>query len=134
MDYVTDAHALLWHLFDPRRLGRAARAALLAGDSGTSQIYIPAVAVAEMIIVVQRGRLTAVAMPELLAQLNNIQARTSYTLLPLLPETVIGSHTLTAIPDIFDRLIVAEARRLAIPLVTHDVVISAAGLVSVVWN
>ena len=134
MDYVTDAHALLWHLFDSRRLGPAAQSALLAGDSGVSQIYVPAVVVAEMIMVVQRGRLPAVAMPELLTQLNNMQARTSYTLLPLLPETIIGSHTFTAIPDIFDRLIVAEARRLGLPLITRDATIGASGLVSVVWD
>lgn len=42
MDYVTDAHTLLWFLFIPQRLGAGARSALLAADSGTSQIYLPA--------------------------------------------------------------------------------------------
>jgi PIN domain nuclease of toxin-antitoxin system len=52
----------------------------------------------------------------------------------LLPETVIESHTFTAIPDIFDRLVVAEARRLGLPLITRDATIKASGLVSVVWD
>ncbi|MFL5804203.1 MAG: hypothetical protein ACJ8CR_20955 [Roseiflexaceae bacterium] len=54
--------------------------------------------------------------------------------LPLLPETAIESHTFTAIPDIFDHLIVAEARRLGLPLITRDAAISGSGLVSVVWD
>ena len=134
MDYVVDAHSLLWHLFAPRRLGSAARVALLAGDSGTSEIYLPAVVIAEMIMVIQRGRLPGVAMPQLLTHLNFIQSRANYILLPLLPETVIASHTLTAIPDIFDRLVVAEARRLGVPVLTRDATISASGLVSVAWD
>jgi PIN domain nuclease of toxin-antitoxin system len=52
----------------------------------------------------------------------------------IVESTVIGSHTLTAIPDIFDRLIVAEARRLSLPLITRDTAISGSGLVSVVWD
>ncbi|HWQ12437.1 MAG TPA: hypothetical protein VNL77_06545 [Roseiflexaceae bacterium] len=43
------------------------------------------------------------------------------------PETVIASHTLTAIPDIFDRLVVAEARRLSLPLITRDAPIGGRG-------
>jgi PIN domain nuclease of toxin-antitoxin system len=134
MDCVTDAHTLLWHLFLPRRLGPGARSALLAADSGASQIYVPAVVIAEMIMVIQRGRLPGVAIPQLLAELNALQAKTNYTLLPLLPETVINSHTLTAIPDIFDRLVVAEALRLGLPLITRDATIAGTGLVRMVWD
>jgi len=61
-----------------------------------------------------------------------MQSGSNYVLYPLLPEVVITSHMLTAIPDIFDRLIVADARRLAIPLISYDAIISALGLVSVV--
>jgi len=52
----------------------------------------------------------------------------------LLPETVISSHAFTAIPDIFDRLVVAEAQRLGVPLITRDTAISASELVEVVWD
>lgn len=134
MEYVVDAHALLWYLFNQRRLGVAARAALLDGDSGTARIYLPAIVIAEMIMVVQRGRLPGISIPQLLVQLDMIQARTNYVPLALLPETVIASHILTTIPDIFDRLVVAEARRLDLPLITRDTTIGASGLVRVVWD
>jgi PIN domain nuclease of toxin-antitoxin system len=75
-----------------------------------------------------------VTLSLLLAQFNAIQSKSNYVLLPLLPETVISSHTLLAIPDIFDRLVVAEARRLSLPLITRDAAIKASGLLSVVWD
>lgn len=55
-------------------------------------------------------------------------------LVPLSAETAFITHTLTAIPDIFERLIVAEASRLNAPLITRDSVISATGLVPTIWD
>jgi Uncharacterized protein conserved in bacteria len=134
MDYVADAHAMLWHLFDPRRLGASARAAFVDADSGGARIFLPAVVIAEMIMVIERGRLPSVTINQLLSMFAAMQSGFNYVLYPLLPEVVITSHMLTAIPDIFDRLIVADAQRLAIPLISHDAIIIASGLVSVVWD
>ncbi len=134
MDYVADTHALLWHLFDRRRLGTAARVVFQDADAGTARIYLPAVVVAEMIMVVQKGRLPGATMPQLLTQLNSIRTSANYILLPLLPETVIASHTLVVIPDIFDRLVVAEAQQRQVPLITRDPVIIGAKIVNIVWD
>jgi PIN domain nuclease of toxin-antitoxin system len=85
-------------------------------------------------MVIEKGRLHGTTVSQLLAQLILIQNSSNYVLLPLLPEVVIASHSLTAIPDIFDRLIVADARHLSIPLISRDNVILASGLVNVVWD
>ena len=134
MDYIADTHATLWHLFDPRRLGLAAHAAFESSNAGLSRICLPAVVVAEMIMVVERGRIPHVTMPELLAQLNVMQGSANYMMLPLLPETVIASPSHAVIPDIFDRLIVTEAQRLVLPLITRDKDIRTAGIVDVLWD
>lgn len=134
MEYVADAHAMLWHLFDPRRLGAAARAAFLDADSGAARSYLPAVVIAEMIMVVERGRLPGITINHLLTVLRLMRTSANYLLFPLLPEVVIASHALTAIPDIFDRLIVADAQHLNVPLISRDAIISASSLVRVVWD
>ena len=85
-------------------------------------------------MVIERKRLLGIVTPQLLGQLSLRQGRQNYELLPLLPDLVRGSRTLTAIPDIFDRLIVAEARRLGLPLISHDPIIRASGLVNLVWD
>jgi PIN domain nuclease of toxin-antitoxin system len=134
MDYLVDTHALLWHLFAPRRLGMAAQAALAAVDAGAARALILAVVVAEMSMVVERGQLPGVTVAQLLAQFSTIKAVVNYALLPLSPDTVIASHTLTAIPDIFDRLVVAEAAQLDLPLILRDPAIVASGYVRLVWD
>lgn len=134
MEYVADTQAAIWHLFARQRLGPAARTVLQDADAGLVKIYLPEVALAEMIMVVERRRIQGANLPQLFAYLQQMQNNRSYELLPLLPAHVIASHTLTAIPDIFDRLVVAETLRLGLPLITSDSVIHASGLVNVVWD
>lgn len=60
LTFVTDTHALLWHIFPtPRALGKVARAAFDETDAGRARMLIPSVVVAEMIAVVERGRLAS---------------------------------------------------------------------------
>lgn len=123
MDYITDAHALLWHLYWPQRLGEAAQRVFADVDAGQARIHVPAVVVAEAVMVVQKGRLPGASLEHLLPHLRAMAESDNYPLLPLLPETVIASHVYTTIPDIFDRLIVAEAIAHGLPLITRDPVI-----------
>jgi PIN domain nuclease of toxin-antitoxin system len=134
VNYVTDAHALLWHLYWPPRLGRAAQQVFSDADAGKACIHVPAVVVAEVVMVVQKGRLPGASLDHLLPHLRAMAESHNYPLSSLLPETVIASHVYTSIPDIFDRLIVAEAISRGLPLLTRDPVIVQSGLVSTVWN
>lgn len=134
MDYVADTHAMVWYLCAPSRLGNAALTVLSDAVTGNARIYLPAVVVAEMIMVIEKRRIPGITMSQLEIELELMHSSASYEFLSLFPETVIQSRTLTAIPDIFDRLIVAEAVRLGLPLITGDSVIHAAGLVTVVWD
>ena len=133
-EYVVDTHALVWSMYSPARLGRAAAAVFAEVEVGEARLHVPAVVVAEVLMVVERGRLPGVAMAHLLPQLEAMRSSENYNLVPLLPEVVIASHTLSAIPDIFDRLIVAEALARGLPLITRDGVIHGSGLVATIWD
>ena len=134
VEYVTDTHALVWSMYAPSRLGTVALAAFAAADAGAARIHVPAVVVAATIMVVERGRLPGIAMAHLLPRLEAMRTSDNYRLLSLLPEVVLASHTLTAIPDIFDRLIVAEAIHRRTPLISKDAVIRRTALVATVWD
>ena len=134
MEYVTDTHPLLWNLFTPKRLGRAAFAVFREVDRGNAKLYAPAIVVSEMLMVIEKVRIPNATMPDLLDEIDLMQLSPYHELLPLWPATAVTSRTLTSIPDIFDRLIVAEALRLGLPLITHDSVITNSGLVNVVWG
>lgn len=133
-EFVTDAHPLAWHLFERQRLGKLARAIFDDAESGRAKIFIPAVALAEVIMVVEKNRLPGATMQQLEIDYALMRQSACYEFLPLLPDQVFASRILTVIPEIFDRLIVAEALRLSLPLITRDSVIHKSGAVNVVWD
>ncbi|MGH9766999.1 MAG: type II toxin-antitoxin system VapC family toxin [Blastocatellia bacterium] len=133
-EYVVDTQAMIWFLFASNRLKQTARVALRDAVVGKARIYLPAVVIAEMIMIVEKRRIPGAAMAQLINHLHWMKSQPNYELLPLDPELVISSRTLTTVPDIFDRLIVAEALRLGLPLITSDSVIRSSGLVNVIWD
>lgn len=50
------------------------------------------------------------------------------------PEVVLASHQLSTVPDIFDRLIVAEARERRLPLLTRDSIIRESQIVATILD
>jgi PIN domain nuclease of toxin-antitoxin system len=133
-DYVVDTHALLWHLRDRARLGPGARTALDEVDGGRARVYIPAVVLAEMVMVAERRRVAGWTLAEVEQLVALVSDSRNYRFTSLTPELVYGSRHLTAIPDIFDRLVVTEALRLDVPLITGDSVIRQSGIVRVQWD
>lgn len=133
-EYVADAHAIVWHLFARTRLGKSAKAIFDDAESGNAKIFIPAAALAEMIMTVEKQRIPRITMPQFEIDYLLMRHSANYEFLSVFPDDVFDSRTLTAIPEIFDRLIVAEALRLGLPLITKDTVIHASGVVNVVWD
>jgi PIN domain nuclease of toxin-antitoxin system len=130
MYYLTDTHPLVWSFCMPERLSATAREIFEQALKGQHTIFIPAVVLAELTILAEKRRLPATS-GELLQALTSLRNASNYLFLPLQPATVIASHTLTTVPDIFDRLIITEARRLNVSVITCDTTIIDSGLVDV---
>lgn len=132
--YVIDTHAWIWQLFNPKKLGTAARECLALADNNQAHVHIPAVVMAELLMVAEKRRVAELT-PELVPRIvESVNTHPGYHLEPLTPEIVLASHNLTAIPDIFDRLIVSEALQRQADLLTNDSVIQNSELVSVIWD
>ena len=65
-EYVTDTHTLLWHFYAPARLGAGARKVLAAADDGDARIRVPALVIAESMMVAQKGRIEGLTLERLL--------------------------------------------------------------------
>jgi predicted nucleic acid-binding protein len=92
VEYIADTHALLWHLYGPQRLGKAARQVFSEADAGQACVYVPAVVVAEGLMVIQKGRLPGAALDQLLSQLEAMAVSENYPLrgLAFAPEYMEG--------------------------------------------
>jgi len=131
--YVTDTHALYWHFTNDLKLSPAARQIFREADAGIHQILIPGIALIEMVYLVEKGRLNAALVDQVLASLDIVGG--SYAVAPLDQDTARALRNIprSVVPDMPDRIIAATAYQLGLPLITRDVAIHKAGVVSVIW-
>lgn len=125
MNLLLDTHVLLW--WDQRDRRLSARAGALIADPG-NQVFISAASIWEIAIKRRQGKLRFEG-----SALSLIDANGFYEL-PILP---LDAETAGALDwhhnDPFDRLLVAQAARLAFTLLTADRIIRAYGGVAQQW-
>lgn len=127
---VIDTHALVFYLSAPRRLGKSARRWLRDAEAGRVSIIVPAVVPLELTLLREGGR--RVVGPAEVGALLAVQP--AFALRPLDLDQVVEFSLLGALPELFDRIIVAAARVAGAPLITRDEVIADSGLTPTVWD
>ena len=117
MKLLLDTHALIWTVQSPERLGEHARAALTAGDA---EVYASHVSLWEMAIKRSIGKLDQLDQ-KVADWFEHFVPRSGLRQLP------IAAGHLGAVEDLprlhndpFDRLLVAQARREGMAVVTLD--------------
>lgn len=130
---MTDTHALYWHLTNDPKLSSTARQVFQEADVGLHRIFVPGIALIEMVYLAEKGRLDRTWVNQVLDLLEIVGG--SYTIAPLDQRTARALQEVprSVIPDMPDRIIVATARQLGMPLITRDTRICETELVSVVW-
>jgi PIN domain nuclease of toxin-antitoxin system len=128
---VLDTHVLVWWVSDPARLTPMMRAVLDAVTPG-SPVFVPDICLWEIATLVSLGRLT-LALP-LATWLERATAPPLVEVVAIRPAI---AAEVAALPEPFhrdpgDRLVVATARVLHLPLLTLDRRIRDSGLVRVV--
>jgi PIN domain nuclease of toxin-antitoxin system len=127
---VIDTHALVFALSAPKKLGRAARAAIQSAEKGRAQMWIPAVVAAEVALLRELGR-TRVGLPEISLLLEDVP---SVQFLDLGWAQVDGFAAASAIRDPFDRFVLAATRAIGGHLISKDQSLADSGLIEVVWS
>jgi PIN domain nuclease of toxin-antitoxin system len=133
--FVTDTHPLIWYLADkgtklPKRVLAAFKS---AHEGGGTHIWVPSMVaweLSELMRKTDRIKLKG-SFEELLRQ--NFYFK-SMTVTELQPDDLAIGHSLNFNRDPFDRLIVATAVRLALPLMTADEDISEAKPCEIFWR
>lgn len=119
MSVVLDTHAWIWFLHGDRKLGRKARDAIDAALSGPG-VVIPAITLWEVAMLATRGRV--ILQRDVLDWIDYHAGLPGFVVQPLSAAIATDSCRLPGEfhNDPADRLIVATARHLRIPLVTVD--------------
>lgn len=125
---VLDTHAFIWAAQDPDRLGRNARRLIDSAVSGEWVVTSHSV--------VELGRLIDAGTIQVDGRPSDWFAPV-FKRFPVLPASLNAAIAAPVLRlphgDPFDRLIVAEALALRVPLITKDGNITDSGLVRVIW-
>ena len=128
-EYVADTHSLLWYFARPKLLGPGATAAFAQVAAGQANLIVPVVVLAELIFALESKPLSA----DFDLVLSRLQASPNVTIADWTLARTLDLRALQAVPEMHDRLIVAEALARGATLVTRDQAVTASGLVPVVW-
>jgi len=131
--YVTDTHPFVYHVTGRKqRLGRRARSIFDRSDRGTDTIVVPFTVLEEVLLLSEIGRIR-IPLPfrDFVLSLDkavNVDLAANDT------AVLLEAATFTTIRDPYDRLIIAQARVVGLPLITADEKVQESGLVRTVWD
>ena len=133
MKYVVDTHALVWFLEGNPHLGAAAKTVLM---DPISELILPAIALAEAVWIVDRGK---TSIPSVKSLLDLIAQDARVVLCPLDLDVITQSIDLISINKMHDRQIVSTAKKLEaqgeqVALLTCDQNITASNVVTIIWT
>ncbi len=127
--YVADTHALIFYLSEPARLGSRARRTFAEAVRGEAEIVLPVIIFAELIFAVERGRVKL----DVASVVRQVKDTSFFQVAPLTLEHLLAIRTMTAIVELHDRIIAAEALARQGGLITRDANVRKSGIVPTVW-
>jgi PIN domain nuclease of toxin-antitoxin system len=131
--YVCDTHTFIWRqLGRTSQIGRKAARVLSRAERGLDEVRLPAIALFEIALLLDKRRLRArLAWDDWLLA---AQAMPGLSIEPLSAGCVAEAGKIRGLADPIDRLIVATAIHLDVPLLTADAAMRAAKIVPVIWE
>ena len=102
-----------------------------AAEDGRALVYVPMAVMWEAMLLARAGKVNLRRSAR--GFFDDLFTNAAYQPFELTREQVVAADELRFNRDPFDALIVAAAQELALPLLTRDVEIQAAGVVSVIW-
>lgn len=127
--YVADTHSLIWYLLNSPKLGPNANRVFQEIENGKAKLIIPAIVIAEIIFLIQKGKIRA-DLDDLFVK---IQESENFQVSTLGLNELLCLKEQTRIPEMHDRFIVCEALLRRAKIITKDKKIKDSKIVEVIW-
>lgn len=128
MNYVADAHAIIWYFIDDPRLSQNARQAFEQTITA-GVIIIPTIVLAEIMYISQKGRIS-ITFEE---TLSHIEMYENFHIAALELDILKVAASVSADLEMHDKLIVATTLHFDAHLITKDEQITQSKIVNTVW-
>ncbi len=129
MDFVTDTHALLWWFIDSRKISAKASAIFEECENGEHVIFVPSIVIAEALSIFDKNRVSF----NFRRLLKKIDESDNFTLVALDFSILQKMTTLKNIPELHDKIIVATAKHLNLPIITKDEILLDSKNIKTIW-
>lgn len=117
---TADPHATIWYLFSVERLRRVASAFIDATIAGGDHIGVSAISTAEMVYLIEKGRIVANALNGLHAATADSESDLRHVPLDENIATKMTEVPRQHLPDVPDRAIAATALFHGVPVLSRD--------------
>lgn len=128
---IADTHAVIWNLYNDPRLSQPARDFFVQSAANGNQIAFSSITMAEIIYLIEKGRIPSETLRRLLALLKQ-------PLSPLVEIPVDNqvcqqmlSVARSAVPELPDRIIAATGLLLNLPVISRDRKITSSGIATI---
>ncbi len=128
MDYLADTVALIRHFSNTGKIGKTARQILEKADQGVNTIWISVISIAEIMYLSEHNRIDL----NLASFCKMIESIDNYRVLDLNLDIVLKASQIEDL-ELHDRLIVASAKYMEIPILTSDRQIENQVDLEVIW-
>lgn len=130
MDYLVDTVVLVRHLSGKGKVGAQAKQILREADEGKHLVAISAVTLMEILYLSEARRIdiNLDSVRQLLKQCVN------YHVIPIDFDIVVSAISVDDVPELHDRLFVATAKWLNVPILTSDAVIQDSCHAQIIWQ
>jgi PIN domain nuclease of toxin-antitoxin system len=129
MDYLADTVAIVRHLRSHPALGQEAAQILRDADAGLNRVYLSAITLMEILYLSEAGRID-VSLTELIS---TVSMSRNYVIVPVDSDILLAAVGIDDVPELHDRIIVATAKYLDIPILTGDQVIVKSRHIQTCW-
>jgi predicted nucleic acid-binding protein len=128
-EYVSDTKAFILRL-ESRKLPDKVKDVFEQAEQGNAKIYVPAIALAELAYLSEKGRIDAN-----LSQADAyFQKYTTVSEMPLDADIVRTAFQIDDVPELQDRLIAASGKLKDCPLLTNDPDLASSMHISIIWK
>jgi predicted nucleic acid-binding protein len=129
MQYLLDTVTIVRHFSGRGKIGAAAAQILDTIEEGDDLLVISVVSLMEIMYLAERHRIS-INLRETLAK---IGASSKYTIINLVPEILQVAESIT-FPELHDRLILATAKWLDVPIISSDGAFETVSGIEVIWK
>ena len=129
MDYLADTVTIIRHFSRSGSIGKRVRGILSDAEQGKHRIFLSVLSLVEIMYLSKKNRIT-IDLAEVIRLVNSSD---NYCIVELGPDIVTIADSIEFY-ELFDRLIIATACFLDIPLLTPDSEIRKSGLATVIWD